>query len=215
MHRDQGMPTLLCRMTPLRDSLDERAMPDKQDHLITVLVRPCRVYISLVTIQRFMYCTSMNITQVHLILEFYYELDIFKSCKFQQVMGQRKEGNRQLAQHLSIDGEVAFWVLDHRGLIKKENLTFTPEFFWMLVRHRLSPMEKYNILTWDRAVLVAAQVEGSEIDFARIFIWSIHERDLKSSTTYSFVCLIFHLCRDARVTIWHYNTLQTRVIQLI
>lgn len=37
----------------------------------------------------------------------------------------------------------------------------------------------------------------------------IHERDFKYSTTYPFVCLIFNLCRDVVVTIWHCNTLYT------
>ena len=43
----------------------------------------------------------------------------------------------------------------------------------------------------------------------KLLITAIHERDLKSSTSYPFVCLIFHLCRDARVPIWYYDTLRT------
>ena len=91
-------------------------------------------------------------------------------------------------------------MLDPRGLIKKANLTFTSKFFWLLFRHRLYPAGENNIITWDRAVLVAALVAGG-IDFARLLISVIHERDFKTSTTYLFACMIFHLCRDAGVTI--------------
>lgn len=47
----------------------------------------------------------------------------------------------------------------------------------------------------------------SEIDFAKGLISVINERDFKTSTTYPFNCLIFHLCRDVGVPIWHYDPL--------
>ena len=88
-------------------------------------------------------------------------------------------------------------MLESRGLIKKDNLTFAAKFVWSLVFHYLSPMVAYNVFTWDRAVLVAALVAGLEIDFASLLIFVIHMRDFKTSTTYPFAYMIFQLCRDA------------------
>ena len=82
-------------------------------------------------------------------------------------------------------------MLDPRGIIKKENLTFVVKFFWLLVRHCISPTNVDNVLTWDRAVLVEALVVGLEIDYPRVLITVIHERAFKTSTTYPFACLIF------------------------
>lgn len=53
--------------------------------------------------------------------------------------------------------------------------------------------------------MVATLVEGLEIDFARTIIVEIHERALKTSTTYYFPFLVFKLCKDTGVQIWHYD----------
>ena len=98
-------------------------------------------------------------------------------------------------------------MLDPRGLIKKVNLTFAAKFFWLLVHHRLSPTAADNILTLDRAVLVA----GLEIVFVRLLISVIHERDFKASTTYPFVYMIFQLCTDVGVPLWHCDVLLTPI----
>ena len=58
-------------------------------------------------------------------------------------------------------------------------------------------------------VLVATLVDGLEIDFMRLLISVIHERDFKTSTTYPFACMIFQLCRDAVVPRWHSDVLHT------
>uniref|UniRef100_M1DDK9 Integrase core domain containing protein n=1 Tax=Solanum tuberosum TaxID=4113 RepID=M1DDK9_SOLTU len=55
--------------------------------------------------------------------------------------------------------------------------------------------------------MVAALVAGVEIDFARMLLAEIHERAFRTSTTYPFPCLIFHLCRDSGVSIWHCDKL--------
>uniref|UniRef100_M1DP88 Integrase core domain containing protein n=1 Tax=Solanum tuberosum TaxID=4113 RepID=M1DP88_SOLTU len=55
--------------------------------------------------------------------------------------------------------------------------------------------------------MVAALVVGVEIDFARMLLAEIHERAFRTSTTYPFPCLIFHLCRDSVVPIWHCDKL--------
>lgn len=100
-------------------------------------------------------------------------------------------------------------MLNPRGLMKKANLNFAAKFFWLLVLHRLSPTVADNVLTYNRAELVVALVEGLSIDFAKILIIVIHERDFKSSATFPFACLIFHLCRDVGVPIWICDTLHT------
>ena len=91
------------------------------------------------------------------------------------------------------DGERADWVIDPRGLIKKATLTFAAKFFWLLARHMLSPTQEDNVVTWDVEALVAALEVGLEIDFARVLILVIHERDFKTSTTYPFAYLTFQL----------------------
>ena len=65
-----------------------------------------------------------------------------------------------MARHLSIDGEGVDWVVEPKGAIRKANLTFTAKFLWFIVCHCLSPMAKDNIVTWDRAVLMAAIIVG-------------------------------------------------------
>ena len=87
-------------------------------------------------------------------------------------------------------------MLDSRGLIKNANLTF-------------SSMASNNILTWDRAVLVAALVAELEIYIVKLLISIIHERAFKSSTTYPFTCMIFLLYNDDGVPLWHCDILCT------
>ena len=81
------------------------------------------------------------------------------------------------------------------------------KFFLLLVRNRVSPIKDDNQLTWDRAVMVATLVARVEIDFARMLLAEIYERAFKTSTIYPFPCLIFQLCRDSRVPIWHCDRL--------
>uniref|UniRef100_M1DJ73 Integrase core domain containing protein n=1 Tax=Solanum tuberosum TaxID=4113 RepID=M1DJ73_SOLTU len=64
-----------------------------------------------------------------------------------------------------------------------------------------------NVITWDRAVMVAATVVRLEIDFSLILRGEIHERAFKDTTTLPFPCLIFQLCRDSSVPVWNYDRL--------
>ena len=50
-----------------------------------------------------------------------------------------------------------------------------------------------------------------EIVFVRLLISVIHERTIKFSTTYPFICMILKLCRDARVPFWHCDVLRTPI----
>uniref|UniRef100_M1E0W8 Integrase core domain containing protein n=1 Tax=Solanum tuberosum TaxID=4113 RepID=M1E0W8_SOLTU len=105
------------------------------------------------------------------------------------------------------DGEHVEWVATPQLGIKKATLNFVAKFFWLLVRNRVSPTKANNQLTWDRAVMVVALVAVLEIDFARMLLAETHERAFKTSTTYPFPCLIFQLCRDSGVPIWHCDRL--------
>ncbi|KAG5590166.1 hypothetical protein H5410_040680 [Solanum commersonii] len=49
--------------------------------------------------------------------------------------------------------------------------------------------------------------DGVEIDFACMLLAKIHEWAFRTSTTYPFPCLIFQLCRDSGVPIWHCDRL--------
>ena len=56
-------------------------------------------------------------------------------------------------------------MLEPKKSIKKANRTFTAMFLWLLVRHYLPPTAVDNIVTWDRAVLMAVMIVGFEVDF--------------------------------------------------
>uniref|UniRef100_M1DI66 Integrase core domain containing protein n=1 Tax=Solanum tuberosum TaxID=4113 RepID=M1DI66_SOLTU len=73
----------------------------------------------------------------------------------------------------------------------------------LLLRNHVSPTQADNVLTWDQKVMIAAIIAGLEIDFACILIAVIHKRAFKATTTLPFPCLIFQLCRDATIPIWH------------
>ena len=75
-----------------------------------------------------------------------------------------------------------------KGAIKKANLTFTVKFLWLLVRHCLSPKAADNIVTWDRAVLMATMIAGFEMDFAWLLHAVMHERAFKVTTPVHDLC---------------------------
>ena len=104
-------------------------------------------------------------------------------------------------------------VTELKGSIKKANLTFTTKFLWLNVCHCLFPTTAYNIVTWDREVLMAAMISGFEVDFAWHLQAVMHERAFKVTTTYPFQCMIFSLCRSEGVPIWHNDQLKTSLGQ--
>ena len=114
-----------------------------------------------------------------------------------------------MALHLSIDGEGSDLVMEPKGAIRKANLTFTAKFLRLIVCHCLSPTAADNIVTWDRAVLMAAMISGFEVDFVWLLQAVMHERAFKVATTYPFPCMIFSLCRLVGVPIWHIDQLKT------
>ena len=74
-----------------------------------------------------------------------------------------------------------------KGAIKKANLSFTAQFLWLIVRHCLSPTGANNIVTWDRAVLMATMIAGFEVDFVWLLQVVMNERAFKVTITYPFL----------------------------
>uniref|UniRef100_M1DII0 Integrase core domain containing protein n=1 Tax=Solanum tuberosum TaxID=4113 RepID=M1DII0_SOLTU len=191
----------------LRGSISKQSKPIAQDHLTTTMVRGCPVDISHATISRFLYGPTTGHSWSLNTTEFEYRWDIVWSGAFQRNAEQREAIILWLAKYIVADGERAEWVAAPRLGIRKATLNFVAKFFWLLVRNRVSPTKADNQLTWDRAVMVAALVAGVEIDYARMLLAEIHEKAFKTSTTYPFPCLIFQLCRDSGVPIWHCDRL--------
>uniref|UniRef100_M1DJL9 Integrase core domain containing protein n=1 Tax=Solanum tuberosum TaxID=4113 RepID=M1DJL9_SOLTU len=186
----------------LRGSITKRSKPLAQDPLTSTMVRGCPVDISPATIRRFLYGPTTGHSWSLNTSEFDYRWDIVRSGAFQRNAEQREAVLLWLARYIAADGEHAEWVAAPRLGILKATLTFVTKFFWLLVCNRVSPTKADNQVTWDRAVMVAALVEGVKIDFACMLLGEIHERAFRTSTTYPFPCLIFHLCRD-----WHCDKL--------
>ena len=100
---------------------------------------------------------------------------------------------------MSVDGEIADWVTEPKGDIKKDNLTFMAKFLWLIVLHCLSLTAADNIVTWDRLGMMEAMIAWFEVDFVWLLQAIMHERAFKVTTTYPFPCMIFSLCRSAGV----------------
>ena len=193
----------------LRSEIDRRAAPAKQAPLETVRVRGEQVDISLPAIRQFLYGKGVDATRTPLTIEFDYRWKIVKDGQFLCEPSLRETTKRWMALHLSVDGEGVDWITEPKGAIKKANLTFTAKFLWLLVHHCLSPRAADSIVTWDRAVLMAAMIAGFEVDFAWLLQEVMHERAFKVTTTYPFPCMIFALCRSAGVPMWHVDQLMT------
>ncbi|KAG5594863.1 hypothetical protein H5410_036095 [Solanum commersonii] len=191
----------------LRGSISKRSKSLAQALLTSTLVRGCPVGISPATIRRFLYGPTAGHSWYLNTTEFDYRWDIVWSGAFQRNAKQREDVILWLARYIAGDGEHAEWVTAPRLGIRNATLNFVAKFFWLLVRNRVSPTKADNQVIWDRAVMVAALVARVEIDFARMLLAEIHERAFRTSTTYPFPCLIFHLCRDSGVPIWHCDRL--------
>ena len=122
-------------------------------------------------------------------------MKFIKERHFQHNLGVIENTKRWIAQHISVDGEHAGWLLEPRGVINKANLTFRVKFIVLLVRHFLSPTATENIVTWDMVVLVVTLVAGFVVDIPRLLLAVIHERAYKDTIMYLFPYLIFELCR--------------------
>ena len=196
-------------MATLRSQIDWRASPAKQAPLDHVRVCGIQVDISLPAIRRYLYGKDVDAYRTPLTAELDYWWKIVKDGHFLREPSLRETTKRWMALHLSIDGEGADWVMKSKGAIMKDNFTFTAKFLWLIVRQCLSPTAADKIVTWDRAVLMAAMIDGFEVDFTWILQAVMHERAFKVTTTYPFSCMIFSVCRSAGVPIWHIDQLRT------
>ncbi|KAG5599216.1 hypothetical protein H5410_030586 [Solanum commersonii] len=170
----------------LRGLIFKRSKPLAQDPLTSIVVRGCLVDISPATISRFLYGPTTGHFWSLITTEFDYKWNIMRSGTFHRNAEQQEAVILWLARYIVADGERAEWVATPRLGIRKATLNFSVKFFWLLVCNRVSPTKANNQLTWDRAIMVAALVEGVEIDFAHMLLAEIHERAFKTFTTYPF-----------------------------
>ena len=98
-----------------------------------VRVRGVQVDISLPAIRRFLYGESADATRTPITAEFDYRWPLVKDGQFLREPALRETTKRWMAQHLSVDGEGAYWVTEPKGDIKKANLMFIAMFLWLLV----------------------------------------------------------------------------------
>ena len=56
---------------------------------------------------------------------------------------------------------------------------------------------------------MAAMIDGFKVDFTWLLQAVMQERAFKVTTTYSFPCMIFALCRSTGVPIWNVDQLKT------
>lgn len=98
--------------------------------------------------------------------EFPYRLKLIKEVRFQRELELRETTKWWIAQYFSVVNEDDDWLLEPKGCIKKASLTFTAMFLLILVRHWFSSITANNIVTWDRALLMAPIIAGFEVDFA-------------------------------------------------
>ena len=128
-----------------------------------------QVDISLPAIRWFLYGESADATRTPHTTKFDYSWQIVKDGQFLREQALRETTKRWMALHLSVDEDGTDWVTEPKGAIKQANLTFVAKFLWLLVRHCLSPTAADNIVTWDRAVLMAAMM-ASPGSHARVVI---------------------------------------------
>ena len=66
-------------------------------------------------------------------------MELVKDGQFLCEPELRETTKRLISRYLSVDGEAADWVLEPKRAIKKDNLTLTAKFLWLIVRQFLSP----------------------------------------------------------------------------
>ena len=87
----------------------------------------------------FLYSEGVDANQTSLTAEFDYRWQIVKDGQFLREPSLRETTKRWMTLLLSIDEEVADWVTEPKGAIKKANLTFMAMFLLLVVRHCLPP----------------------------------------------------------------------------
>lgn len=99
--------------------------------------------------------------------------------------------------------EEASWVVGRAvgpsTWITKSSLNFMAKALWMMVCHRLSPMNEDNILSPFQDSMVVGIMEGYEIDLAKLIVREIHNQVVSTNTTLVFSCLLTQICLDQGV----------------
>ena len=157
---------------------------------------------------------DVDATWTPLTAEFDYRWKLIKDGQFHCEPEVKDTTKWCISQCLFVNGKAAYLVWELKGSIKKDNLTFTTKFLWLLVRHCLSPTVADNIVTYDRAVLMDAMIAGFEVDFAWLLQAVIHKRNFKATTTYSFPCMVFALWRSVGVPVWHIEVINSLLRQV-
>lgn len=79
----------------------------------------------------------------------------------------------------------------------------------LIVRYYLFPTNEDNIVTWDHTVLMAATIVRFEVGFSRLVQAVMHESEIKVTTTYPILCMVFPLCWSTCVHVMHVNQIKT------
>lgn len=99
---------------------------------------------------------------------------------------------RWMATQIAELGINAQWVKGKRD--QESVVTFYSEVLVVVLQYRLHPTFENNILTWDRAALIASLNVGYDIDLAKCINTKIHIRAFGETATFPFPCLIQQLC---------------------
>lgn len=90
--------------------------------------------------------------------------------------------------------------IEGKTKIKKAILYFNAKFWWIVMCFRLYSAAQENLLTWDRAILVASLFVGCDINFAMVISYEMHEQTFEDMTTLPTPCLMQRLCDKVGVT---------------
>lgn len=112
-----------------------------------------------------------------------------------------------LSRDLAADSGHAEWVLKPSLGIISPTWLLWPNYSSSLCVNQVYSMQVVNVLTRDCVVMAVALLSRLKIDFSYMIIVEIHERAFKSTTTYPFPYLIFHMYRDSRVHVLHCDKL--------
>jgi hypothetical protein len=108
---------------------------------------------------------------------------------------------RWIAEQITDIGVEPAWVREHTSSIKKAHLSFRAKFWWLIIRSWIRPTRADNVITLERAVLLASVLAGYDIDWAQVIADHLHEAAFHFSTSLPFPVMIHRLCREAGIEV--------------
>lgn len=66
-------------------------------------------------------------------------------------------------------------------------MNFMAKELWTLVRHRLCPINRDNVLSLDHAALVAGIMAGYDIDMAKLIAREIYNQEVSTDIVLAFI----------------------------